>query len=324
MLVKFISNLSQRFRSENDLSDVTWTMCQTSDRFQRIFLQFFFPNLPDDCSEVWIGREDSKDDSRPDFIFYYKDETYLIENKIGDKNHHFEQYVKTFKIEPAHLGYIANYPIAKDGFQTHTWRELFLHLSKNVPEGEKELWTAYLEYIKDVCCIFITEKPMNLQGMFSLYTFYRCLDDVFVFDNDAFSSALYDSLKDTNGGGNFLCTPRDGVMGKYFSLKLKKCHVKKSWGWLGVYFDRMDPVICLGFCNREDWGKPVFNILNRDPDAIPEGNYASKPYEEDGAYWFDFKKNELFNDLDLDGQVKMLREFFQEAIMAVYNAKIKS
>ncbi len=113
-------------------------------------------------------------------------------------------------------------------------------------------------------------------------------------------------------------------MGKYFSLKLKKCHVKKSWGWLGVYFDRMDPVICLGFCNREDWGKPVFNILNRDPDAIPEGNYASKPYEEDGAYWFDFKKNELFNDLDLDGQVKMLREFFQEAIMAVYNAKIKS
>lgn len=324
MLVKFISNLSQRFRSENDLSDVTWTMCQTSDRFQRAFLQFFFPCLPDNCGEIWIGREDSKDDSRPDFIFYHNDETYLIENKIGDKNHHFEQYVKTFKIEPSHLGYIANYPIVKDGFDTHTWRELYFYLNKRVPDEEKQLWEAYLEYIKDVCCIFISHNPMNLQGMFSLYTFYRCLDDVFVFDNKVFTSSLYDSLKDTNGGGNFLCTPRDGVMGKYFYLKLKKCYVSDSYGWLGVYFEREDPVICLGFCNRDGWGKPVFNVINKNPDTIPEGDFATAPYEEDGAYWFDFKKNDEFNALELEDQIKLLRSFFEEVIMSVYNIKTQS
>ena len=69
---------------------------------------------------------------------------------------------------------------------------------------------------------------------------------------------------------------------------------------------------------------PLFNIININTDAIPEGNYASKPYEEDGAYWFDFKKNELFNTLDLNGQIKILRDFFQEVIMAIYSAKIKS
>lgn len=255
---------------------------------------------------------------------YYNEEIYLIENKIGDKNHHFEQYIKTYKIEPSHLGYIANYPIAKEGFETHTWRDLYIHLSNNIPNEENALWMAYLKYIKDVCSIFITDKPMNLQGMFSLYTFYRCLDEVFIFDTYAFRSALYDSLRDTNGGGNFLYTLRDGVMGKYFSVKLKKCHVKEAWGWLGVYFEREDPVICLGFCNREGWGKPIFNIINSDPFAIPEGTFASEPYEEDGAYWFDFKKYDEFDSLDLDGQIGLLRDFFKEAIMAVYNFKINS
>lgn len=222
------------------------------------------------------------------------------------------------------MGYIANYPIAKDGFDTHTWRELYYYVSKHVPNDEKQLWEAYLEYIKDVCCIFIPHNPMNLQGMYSLYTFYRCLDDVFVFDNEAFTSSLYDSLKNTNGGGNFLYSPRDGVMGKYFQLKLKKCYVSETWGWLGVYFDREDPVICLGFCNRDGWGKPIFNIINRKPDAISEGDFATAPYEEDGAYWFDFKKNEDFNTLELDGQIELLRSFFKEVVMSVYNIKTQS
>lgn len=86
MLAQFIVNLSHRFRSENDLSDVTWTMCQTSERFQCVFLRFFFPWFGEDCGEVYIEREQSKDDSRPDFVFDYNGKTYLIENKMRLSN----------------------------------------------------------------------------------------------------------------------------------------------------------------------------------------------------------------------------------------------
>ena len=72
MLAEFISNLSYRFRSENNLSDVTWTLCQTSDKFQCVFLRFFFPWMDEDCGEIYILREQSNDDSSPDVVFDYK------------------------------------------------------------------------------------------------------------------------------------------------------------------------------------------------------------------------------------------------------------
>lgn len=317
MLAEFISNLSYRFRSENDLSDVTWTLCQTSDKFQCVFLRFFFPWMEEDCGEIYIEREQSNDDSRPDFVFDYNGETYLIENKIGDKKHHFEQYVKRFKIAPNQLGYITNYPLKKDGFTTHTWTEFYKYTQASIPDDERQLWTAYLSYLHDVCYIFIPTKAMDLKGMHSLYTFYRSLDEVVSVDNDSFTSCLYNSLRDTNHGGNFLWEPRDGVMGKYFEVKFKNIKIKKSWGWIGVYFDRENPVICLGFCNREGWGKPVYSLLSPKLEDISETIISSAPYEEDGAIWFDFRKYEDFEKSSLEGQIDLLKDFFVDAIQTV-------
>lgn len=321
MLARFISNLSFRFRSENDLSDVTWTMCQTSDRFQCVFLKFFFPWLADDCAKVNIEREPANNDSRPDFVFDFDGKTYLIENKIGDKNHHFEQYVKAYKIEPSQLGYIANYPIKKEGFNTRTWKELYLHLKDNIPVDEQPLWDAYLEYVKDVCYIYLPTKPMNLNGMTSLYTFYRGLDDVFAINRVEFESSLYDSRKDTKGGGNNYGSPRDGIMGKYFELKFKGIRINKTWGWMGVYFEREDPLTCIGFRYEEGWGKPVYSFLSQQEEGIPKGKLSTAPYEEDGAYWFDFKVPKNFDTISLDKQMKLLKDFFEEVVLSIYNAK---
>ena len=91
---EFISNLSFRLNKENDLSDITWAMCETSDLFLTEFLAFFFPNV--DFDEVTLQREVANDDSRPDFYFEYNDKIYLIECKIWDRNHHFAQYTKRF------------------------------------------------------------------------------------------------------------------------------------------------------------------------------------------------------------------------------------
>lgn len=64
-IVSFISNLADRFARENDLSDVTYTMCMSSEYFRGRFLEFFFPGV--DFRDVDIEREWAVEDSRPDF-----------------------------------------------------------------------------------------------------------------------------------------------------------------------------------------------------------------------------------------------------------------
>ncbi len=312
MISKFIQNLSSRFRSENDLSDITWTMCETSEKFKYHFIKFFFPDIIITDTAI-LTREKSGDGSRPDFILETKNGIFLIENKISDKNHHFEQYAKAFNITAERLGYITNYPLSKAGYKTHTWREFYLYTYNHIPQEESDLWTSYLYYLKSVCYIFITDKPMQLTGMFSLYTFYRSLDDVFEFETEKFSSTLYDSRKDTNNGGNFLCTPRDGVMGKYFEIRYKKSNLK-AWGWMGVYFERENPLICICFCNREGWGKPIYNLLLKN-QIKADGKFSKAPYEEDGAFWFEFKSDKQFDSIkEPQNQISLLRSYFEETM----------
>ncbi len=93
----FFFNLASKFYKENDLSDVTWAMCQASELFLQRFLKFFFNR--DFLKTIEIRREISAEEegARVDFyIEYYNElgerELYLIEAKIGDHNQHFGQY----------------------------------------------------------------------------------------------------------------------------------------------------------------------------------------------------------------------------------------
>lgn len=317
---KFISNLFYRFNDENDLSDITYTMCNTSDLFLTAFLGFFFPK--DSFGEIYLQREYAEGDCRPDFYFEYEGKTYLIECKIWDRSQHFEEYVKRFKIPNTRLGYITNYPMRKDGFVVHTWTELYKHLLKCIPQEESELWNGYLVYLKQVCGIYIIEKPMNLVGMNSLFTFYKSLDDVFVCDNDKYTSIVYDRRKDTNNGGNIFGTPRNGVMGKYFDIKFKHIRMKQSWGWMGVYFNQEQPLVFIEFDYREGWGKPVYDLLLDNLDIIGKGKYFDKPYEYDGAIWFKFNKPERLDSYKtLSKQIEILRSFYFEVLDSVYSLK---
>ncbi len=317
---KFISNLSFRLNKENDLSDITWAMCETSDLFLTEFLAFFFPSV--DFDEVTLQREVANDDSRPDFYFEYNDKIYLIECKIWDRNHHFAQYTKRFGIPNEQLGYITNYPMMKEGFAVHTWTELYSYLKKRIPTEEKELWNGYLEYLEQVCYIFIPTKPMNTDGMYSLYAFYCSLDEVFACDNNKYKSFLYPYLKGTNNGGNTERTPREGVMGKYFDVTFKHIRLKRTWGWMGVYFEREKPVICIGFDNREGWGKPVYKLLKKQLTNIKKGKYFDSAYEAGDFIWFDFNKVDIFNSLDSPSkQISLLRSYFFEVLDVIYSLK---
>ncbi|MDR2834822.1 MAG: hypothetical protein LBV69_01285 [Bacteroidales bacterium] len=82
----FFHNLSWRFAKENDLSDITWAVCQSSEKFRMLFLQFFFPNVEFNNINSF-DREITKDDSRADFVIDNDGQIFVVECKIGDTNH---------------------------------------------------------------------------------------------------------------------------------------------------------------------------------------------------------------------------------------------
>lgn len=320
MIRDFFKNLCFRFKKENDLSDITWTMCKTSEQFQLSFLNFFFPGVTFD-SITSFEREYSEGDSRPDFYIKNGNYVYLIEVKIYDENHHFGQYEGTFGIKKEQLGYITNYPMKQDGYKIRTWDEFYDYLLENLPDKQKEkvLWKAYLDYLKNVCGIMT--KKMNLGGMYSLYEFYSVLGRKVLNNNDTapYNLEPYASDVGTHNGGSIYGGPKDGVMGKYFKIKYTNTNpIIEAWGWIGVYFKDEHPLICICFENNQ-WGKPICNIMSDDNcrKYSEKGIYYSRAYYEDGHLWFDLsveKHKEFSNASDINSQIAILKSFVDEVV----------
>lgn len=311
MIEIFLDILSGRKRVENDLSDITWALCLSSHSFQSLFLNFFFPDT-EFLNITRFEREKSEGDSRPDFLIENNGIIYLIECKIYDRNHHFEQYTSTFKIPNERLGYITNYKMTQNGFSVKTWEELYDHVTNNIPESENEkaLWTGYLKYLKSVCGIIKITKKMDLKGMYSLYSFTELLKKLVNRTKTNFELRYY-SNKNIQGG--------NGISGCYFEIKYSNEIIKMTWAWIGIYFERENPLICLGFEDKQGWGKPVYDILYNQLNKINEDEYCTKPYCEDGAIWFeltDAKHREFDSEeLELEGQIQLIKNFMDRVII---------
>lgn len=309
MIESFLEILSERKRSENDLADITWALCLSSHSFQLLFLNFFFPDT-DFSSITKFEREKPEGDSRPDFLIENDGKTYLIECKLNDENHHFEQYTSRFNIPNDRLGYITNYKMTQNGFSVKTWEEFYDHVTNNLPESENEkaLWTGYLKYLKSVCGIIKITKKMNLKGMYSLYSFTELLKKLVNRKETDFELRYY-SNKNIQGG--------NGISGCYFEIKYSNDLIETTWAWIGVYYERENPLICLGFENKEGWGKPVCDIIDKQLDKIEKDEYCTKPYREDGAIWFELtdEKHKEFDTASLEEQIQIIKEFMDRVIM---------
>ena len=194
-------------RNENDLSDFIWAACASSEWFKSFVLNFFFPNrfTPDEIRNIEIEREKSIGVGRPDFYFQDKNGlTYYIENKIGDENHHFDQYTKKSPskeereagfTDPDKLGYIANYEISEEGYVTHTWEEFYdsLHNEFKTIDDlvEKSLMEGICAYIQNVCCIFKATKPMDYNAIQSVITFMNIASKVVKQDTVDYTIEVY-------------------------------------------------------------------------------------------------------------------------------------
>ncbi|MBR6847979.1 MAG: hypothetical protein IKM74_07610 [Bacteroidales bacterium] len=318
-VIDFFQSLSSKYHKENDLSDITWAMCLSCESFRVAFLKFFFPEMIIKPS-LTIEREKAEDDSRPDFYIENGDDRYLIENKINDTNHHFGQYDETFNIKPVHFGYITNYVIYDNdvrnkGYRLHTWEELYKSFLNNLPNNveEQQLWKGYLEFVKNVCGIIKIEKPMNLEGLYSLYSLVEILDKPLSNRSETeFSLSIYDKLKKCGGGY------ASGVTGVNFELNYKSLTQNKIWGWIGIFYYCERPTIAIGFPDTPSWGKGFIDLIRPFKNNWSDQSFFKKPYFDEGCLWFELLEThfEEFNKLqNIDDQITLLKNYMDEVIL---------
>lgn len=303
---------------ENDLSDITWALCNTSSLFRDFFLHFFFPEMKIE-RYITLDREISKDDSRVDFIIHNKDEIYIIENKINDKNHHFGVYEKVYNVTSERFGYIANYkieqPFEGKNYAIRTWKDFYVHLQtlKSDDIREQTLIDGYKIYLLNVCNIILYEAPMNTNGIYSLFELIEVLSELCERNEDNFK------IEHTNIGchytGGYKNTHKE--LGVAFKLTFEKILFPETYGWIGIFFERKEPLICIGFYDKEKWAKKLCCILN--DRLISAGKLCSKSYSDDHGIWFDFTKHDELNKCSsIEEQKNLLKEYMDEVIERIY------
>lgn len=277
-LSAFFSVLAERAYKENDLSDVIYALLEANGAFRQFFLDFFFQHEGLVGEKVVIEREHVLGDSRPDFWIRSGNEVYLVEIKIWDGGHHFEQYHDILKKEGsrdgrwARLGYIANYSlcdvnVCEDGMSRkaselgcglHTWEEFAKRLESDGCSGDP-LVRGYLDYLKRVC-------PYD---DFNWRTWSKDLNDF------NFVKRFYDGLESAirsarcNVYGSSRLAFDRTRLGQFFEWSYNG---KPVWGWLGAYYTNNGAELCVEFEDREDWGHPVCEAVRQyQPSAVKNG-----------------------------------------------------
>lgn len=299
-LSAFFSALAERAYKENDLSDMTYALLEANKTFRQFFLDFFFPNEGLVGNQVVIEREHAVGEDRPDFWIRTGGEVYLVEVKIWDGGHHFEQYHEILKKEGsrngrwARLGYIANYSLrdvnvcaggtnrkaSEIGCGLHTWEEFEKRLEQ-YDCFSNPLVRGYLGYLKRICHhddFKVESWKGGLCDFLSVKRFYSSLESAI----RATGCKIYNSSRAT----------RDRAwMGQYFEWTFGDNPVP-VWGWLGVYYTNDGAELCVEFEDREGWGRPVCEAVRRQrPSAVGDGALrfyyeGQPPFDEESMSGF--------------------------------------
>lgn len=286
---KFFEALAERAYRENDLSDVTYAMCEASRAFKQFFLDFFFGRGTLDASTATINREYSEAWGRPDFLIRAGDVTYIVEVKIWDGNHHFEQYfnILSGKLPDEgadaneeenrkiwnRLGYIANYDTIKDVpvktsdgeiveasklCHVATWKEFVAEFEKYDGLNDPMI-RAYVGYVRNVCPFDDFKLQLWVEGerQKAAPFDFTMIRDVLNGIKDAIKLAQ-EAFKDLDFKG-FTRSSRKFISqyraGSFFEFNV--ADRQRVWGWLGVYYRDKGGVLCVEFEDRQGWGSPV-------------------------------------------------------------------
>lgn len=255
-LNQFFSTLARRAYNENRLSDITYALCESNLSFKQFFLDFFFPNVLNAENTV-IEREHPDELGRPDFWIRHGDTLYIVEVKIWDGNHHFEQYSKILnekspeKDTGKRLGYIANYEISNPPCpcRVHTWKDFAEKLRLYQCLNDQAVQGYYI-YLTQVCPFddfSLDGKEIALSSFEKVYNFNvqisNAINEIEIPDIDM---ELY-----TRSSRKFVSKQK---MGQFFEFNYKE---ERVWGWLGIKYTNDGAILAVEFENRNGWGKPI-------------------------------------------------------------------
>lgn len=306
MLDKFFSKLGDRFKKENDLSDITWALAESNATFRTLFLKFFFAQHESFEQIKIFKREHSDGGCRPDFYISTPNFEYVIECKIDDRNHHFEDYLNQFP--NVKLGYIANYklpPIA--GFEIRTWNEFKNYLKgitgTHVDDSTKKILQSYITYLSKVCSLIEVEK-MNLSNLSSLYQFNQLIKKV-ITSIESIETRIENSGK-----------PCDhSRCGYYVKINSEDAGLSVI-PWIGVWYAGGEPSIYVEF--GRGWCRSIYERRGVLLSGI--GEMFMLPYEDyhnEPALCFQMK-NEIFSQFNdaatVEDQERILHRFLMEVL----------
>jgi len=180
-LERFFACLSERMYKENDLSDITYALINTSEDFKRIFISFITKSgkKQAQCANYEVSREFPLDDrNRPDFLFIGGNEAILLENKVWDRDYHFKDYSDALLNQmSSHMQYQAYHPLKalisahilgnqdiqsgkNHGFEISYWHDFIALLKDEIAKGafaankykddQKDLINGYVKYLEEV------------------------------------------------------------------------------------------------------------------------------------------------------------------------------
>lgn len=320
---KFFELLAGRFRKENDLSDITWAICESCPCFRSIWLRYFFGDAIDINDVESIEREvvDVVDgSSRVDFAVYMKGgkQKFIIENKIYDTNHHFDTYEKAFQMPSGeYFGYITNYPIEDKQlcgkkYQVRHWRDFYFHLKKvqGVPPEDRDLIDGYCEYVKNICGIMTPDNIIDLNKLTSLRDLSLALMEGLNKDTDLFSSEYYKCSYEN----------REGFRRYYFKLTYKGINEKwrVSYPYWGIWFDNNNPRIVFGFDPDSGWCKNLCVFLEKNSSSFEKVKLMTCSRIKKGVgYYFELSNDAAIRFAEADNvkkQLSILDDFFTEAV----------
>ncbi|MBQ7612014.1 MAG: hypothetical protein IJU92_02960 [Spirochaetaceae bacterium] len=297
----FFTSLSWRMGKENDLSDITYSLCMANNEFRKFFLKFCFDEGIDTES---LTREYSCGDSRPDFYFVSTHgNEYLIEIKRWDRNDHFEQYENTFP--NAKRAFISNYAVPpRDNCKVKTWKGFFDELSAS-PLKNDTIILGYLAYLKNLAQI----KEFEIMKLGNYRALPILLDNLGEILIQELGYTYYDHRgKDQYYYGSYICRQEPKVL---FWIGIALCTNEVFIGFNPTWYGGYSETIKLALQNL----KPEYETEYFKFEVNPDKDYFGMI----GTHLFTMKKIDILHDdsKTKDEQRAALREFIVEVFKAI-------
>jgi len=315
MLERLFKDLGSRFSDENDLSDLTWALAKNSETFLKSLVEFFNFHIDQEVPTEIIREYPLKEGSRPDFAIVNGDVLFIIENKIYDRNYHFDQYAKSSAPEGKKIGgfgIIVNHTIDNDSkriaqenkFKVVTWNSLCKFIEsrlavKNFDTESENCVRAYLQYVKEVCSIMEIKK-ICFDTLSSLFQFNRLIKKIInEFQRDGFECKLH---KPSRANG-------ESWSGQYFSLNRKGAKTV-IYPFFGIYYGEEPPTIYFAF--EKDWCRDIY--LKYRGKKKENDLYYIEVDDWEVSFCLDEDKFAEFRKASLEKQEVILKDFFNKVL----------